>query len=98
MGHFIISLEDNKKGDVQTGTIRRTLKLKDLFKKNKPDSVTAYRIVIGANTATRKEYYLYKSKEGQWFEDAEQQLPVGDAFLLALKRAIIQKELELSGS
>jgi hypothetical protein len=97
MGHFIISLDDNRKGDVERGTIRRTLKLKDLFKKNKPDSVTAYRIVMDANAASRKEYYLYKSKEGQWFEDAEQQLLVRDAFLLALKRAIIQKELELSG-
>ena len=97
MGHFIISLENNKKADVRSGVIRRKTNLKDLFKKHKADRVTGYRIVIDSNAATSKEYYLYKSTEGQWFEDVDQQLVVKDAFLLSLKRAIIQRELELNG-
>ena len=70
MGHFIIQLPDNKKGDVRRGTIRKMGNLLQLFRLQAPDDERiGYIIKIEPSQQEQREYRLLKSKSGEWLTD-----------------------------
>jgi len=90
MGHFIIDLPENKKGDVRWGMVFK--KQFSLFHKNKSDSKRGY-IVQVSDSNHKMEYRLFKSQNGEWSKDPEGKMALDDNMHLLIKNAIIEKEL-----
>lgn len=95
MGHFIINLPDNKQGDVRWGSVKKLELNLNIFSKNKPRSEpkTGYKVRVAPNEA----HELFRSEGGEWTKDADGNMPLTDEPLLSIKKAIIEKEKELSG-
>jgi hypothetical protein len=94
MGHFTISLPDNKQGDVTWGKLRKLGINLNLFSKAKPEheAKTGYIVRVAPND----EYRLFKSKNGKWSEDPECKIALNDEWMLSIQKAIIEKENERS--
>lgn len=94
MGRFNISLPNNVRGEVRWGTVRRIDKgisvLLDLlpWRKLSREEKTGYVITVEPATERQREYRLFKSKAGQWTQDAEGTIPLKHETLLALQTAI----------
>lgn len=93
MGHFIIDLSENKKGDVRWGTMNKMQF--SLFRKRKLESKRGY-IVQVSDDKDKLEYRLFKSPEGEWSKDPEGKLRIDDDVLLQVKLAIIEREKQLN--
>ncbi|HEY4936885.1 MAG TPA: hypothetical protein VII44_09910 [Puia sp.] len=90
MGHFIIDLPENKKGDVRWGMLHKMQF--SFFRKNKSDSKIGY-IVNVSDSNGKMEYRLFKSQNDEWSKDPEGKMELDDNTLTLIKNAIIQKEL-----
>lgn len=95
MGHFTINLPNNEQADVRWGNVRKLEINLNIFSKSKPKSEpkTGYKVKVEANV----EYQLFKSTTGEWTKDADGKIALNDEPLLSIKKAIIEKEKELSG-
>ena len=89
MGHFIMDLPDNKKGDVRWGIVSKMQF--SFFRKNISESKQVY-IVNVSDTDGKIEYRLFRSKNGNWSKDPEGQIGLEDEILILIKDAIIEKE------
>jgi hypothetical protein len=90
MGHFIIDLPENKKGDVRWGMVHK--KQLSLFRKNKSESKKGY-IVNVTDSNGKMEYRLFKSQNGEWSRDPDSTMELNDQMLLLIKNAIVEREL-----
>ncbi|MFI5155109.1 MAG: hypothetical protein ACHQEM_02940 [Chitinophagales bacterium] len=95
MGHFIIDLPENRKGDVRWGTVFK--KHFSLFKsrKNESWSKTGYIVKI-TGEKNHSGYRLFRSKNGEWSTDEDGNKPLNNEFMLSIQKAIIDKEKELA--
>jgi hypothetical protein len=93
MGHFTINLPENKTGDVKSGT--STKASLSLFRKNKIESKNGYLVKIGESNS-QTEYRLFKSKDGEWSTDPDGKNPLNNDVLFSIRKAIIEREKELS--
>lgn len=95
MGHFIIDLPGNTRGDVRWGTV--TKKHFSLFKRRKEESWSKKGYIVKTtDEKNQAEYRLFKSKNGEWSTDEEGNNPLNNEVLFSIQRAIIEKEKELS--
>jgi hypothetical protein len=90
MGHFIIDLPENKRGDVRWGTVFK--KRLTLFRRIESESKKGY-IVNVSDSGNKTEYRLFKSQNGEWSKDEEGKSALDSNILLHIKNAIIEKEL-----
>ena len=89
MGHFIIDLPENKKGDVRFGTVFK--KQFSLFRRIKSESKKGY-IVQVSDADKKTEYRLFTSQNGEWSKDEDGKSPLDSSILHHIKNAIIEKE------
>jgi hypothetical protein len=94
MGHFTINLPDNKQGDVRWGKVKKLEMNLNVFSRSKPknEPKTGYLVKIAPNA----EHRLFKSKNGEWTKDVDGKIALNDEPLISIKKAIIEKEKELS--
>ena len=92
MAHFTINLPGNRLGDVWRGKVRKfELPFRWLFAKDRNEK-TGYIIKVHSDGATESEYRLFKTRNGAWFQDADETQQIEDATAIAIKEAIEQKE------
>jgi hypothetical protein len=90
MGHFLIDLPENRKGDVRWGMVHKNQF--SLFRKNKSESKKGY-IVNVTDSNGKMEYRLFKSRNGEWSTDPGSIVELNDQMLLLIKEAIVEREL-----
>lgn len=94
MRRFDISLPNNVRGEVRWGTVRKIDNKINLLLDLLPwrtldrEEKTSYVITVEPATEREREYRLFKSKAGQWTQDAEGTIPLKHETLLALQTAI----------
>jgi hypothetical protein len=93
MGHFMIDLPKNKKGNVRWGMVNKMQF--SLFRKNKSESKRGY-IVSLSDSDSKTEYRLFRSPNGEWFKDPEGKEELNDSNLIHIRNAITEKEKELN--
>jgi hypothetical protein len=93
MGHFEIDLPENKKGEVQWGSLRKMQF--SFFRKHKSELKKGY-VVFVQNANTRKEYRLFKSENGEWSIDPDGKIKLQDTVHIEIKNAILEKESGLT--
>jgi hypothetical protein len=95
MGHFTFNLPDGRPCDVRYGLVKKKSSIKSFFSKNKAENETktGYVVRVGRDKATQKEYWLFKSKEGKWSQDAEGLKELDNDLYINIKNAINEKEL-----
>lgn len=92
MGHFIINLPGNQRGDVRWGTIRK-MPLFSHFLKSKKSNIgikKGYIVTIDATGTEPKEYRLLKTGDGNWTSESDGgfQCTPGDEMSTSIKTAI----------
>ena len=77
------------------GLVKKKSSILRFFSKNKAENETktGYVVRVGSDKATRKEYWLFKSKDGKWSEDADGQKELSNDLYMNIKDAISEKEL-----
>ena len=93
MGHFIIDLPENKKGDVRWGMVKK-IKF-SFFRKNKSETKKGYLVNL-PDSDSKAVCRLFRSPNGVWFKDPEGKEELNDRNLDLIKNAIIEKEKELN--
>lgn len=95
MGHFMIDLPENKKGDVRWGTVSK--KHLSLFKRRKEEnwSKTGYIVKI-IDDKNQVEYRLFKSKNGEWSTDEDGNNHLNNEVLFSIQKGIIEREKKLA--
>jgi hypothetical protein len=92
MGHFTITLSNNRQGDVRWGTVRKKSTLLNLFKgeKSGAEIKKGYIVKVNSTSSEEKEYRLLKTKEGNWTseDDGGFQVTPDDQVCVAIKKAI----------
>jgi hypothetical protein len=72
MGYYTIKLPDNKKGSVRFGPIKKIKTISHFFRRKKLDEERlAYIITIETSPGNERTFYIMKTKEGQWLNEAE---------------------------
>jgi hypothetical protein len=89
MGYFEIDLPENKKGEVRWGILRK-MRL-SFFRKQEPDSKKGY-IVYVTDAESKREYRLFKSRDGEWSRDPDGKVKLEDDNEISIKNAIVEKE------
>ena len=94
MGQFTITLPDGRLADVRDGTVRRESSILSFFSKSKARNETkkGYVVWVGDDQTNREEYWLFKSKEGKWSQDAEGQKELDNDLYISIRNAIDEKE------
>jgi hypothetical protein len=93
MGNFTINLPENKTGEVKSDT--STKARLSLFRKNKVESTNGYIVKIGESNG-QTEHRLFKSKDGEWSTDPDGKNHLNNEVLFSIRKAIIEREKELS--
>ena len=89
MGYYTIKLPGDKKGSVRFGPIKKMKTISHFFRRKKLDEERlAYIITIETSPGNERAFYIMKTKEGQWLEEAENEE------LGSLKRLIDQYEAQ----
>ena len=94
MGRFDINLPNNVRGAVRWGTVRKINGFLSLlpWHRSYREEKTGYVITVEPATKREREYRLFKSKAGEWSQDAEGTIPLKHETLLALKTAIEEQQ------
>lgn len=96
MAHFIVHLPENKIGDVRCGTVRKKAAPINFFKRasRTVEIKTGYNIRVFSDRGHEKDYWMYKSKTGEWSLDPDGAVKLQEEIVLNIQKAIVQKELE----
>ena len=92
MGYYTITLPHNIEGEVRWGKVIQKSKafmhVLMPWKKTKQEVKTGYVVKLRSAFVNETEYRLFKTDEGNWFEDAQGKVEVQESVTLAIKRAI----------
>jgi hypothetical protein len=92
MGYYTITLPHNIEGEVRwRKMIKKSISFTHLFlpwKKAKQEVKTGYVVKLKSAFVNETEYQLFKTNEGDWFQDAHGKVEVNEPIILAIKRAI----------
>ena len=94
MGRFNINLPDNRHGNVRWG---KATKISNLFRlllgiKGNIDEKTGYFVKIEPALEKEVEFRLFRTKEGNWFQDEDGSIPLEGETMLSIKKAIEEQE------
>jgi len=94
MGQFNISLPGNRTGDVRWGNVTKKDILLNLlpWRKMNQEEKTGYIIKVEPAAGNKREFRLFKTKEGRWSLDADGRVKLAGETVLAIKKAIEEHE------
>lgn len=96
MGYYTITLPHNIEGEVQWRTVNRRstsfIHLHLPWKRASPEVKRGYVVKLKSAFVNETEYRLFKTNEGEWFQDAKGKVEVKEQIALAIKRAIEEHE------